>query len=43
MSKTILVNKDNKIKDSYFKRVKLIDITDKDGKPTKIEEETYNN
>ena len=41
MTKTILVNKENKLKESYYKRVNLIDINDIDGNPTKIEEETY--
>ena len=41
MTRTILVNKENKLKESYYKRVNLIDINDIDGNSTKIEEETY--
>ena len=41
MTNTILINKENKIKESYYKRVNLIDITDIDNKQTKIEKETY--
>lgn len=41
MTRTILVNKENKLKESYYKRVNLIEIKDIDGNSTKIEEETY--
>lgn len=41
MTKTLLVNKQNKLKESYYKRAKLIDIKDVNGIDTKIEEETY--
>ncbi len=41
MTKTVLVNKDHKIKDSYLKRVNLIPIIDIDGEDQLIEEETY--
>ena len=43
MTKTVLVNKDNKIKDSYFKRLKLIEVKDKDNNIIQAEEETYEN
>ncbi len=42
MTKTLLVNKDNPLKESYFKRMNLIDIKDYQGNDTKIDEETYN-
>ena len=41
MTNTILINKENKIKESYYKRVNLVDITDISNEPTKIEKETY--
>ena len=41
MTNTTLINKDNKIKESFYKRVNFIDIKDIDGKDTKIEKETY--
>lgn len=41
MTKTVLVNKNNKLKDSYYNRVNLITIQDIKGNDTKIEEETY--
>lgn len=41
MTKTILVNKQNPIKESYYKRVNLIDIVTEDNTETKIEKETY--
>ena len=43
MTKTMLVNKDNKFKDSYMKRVKLIEIKNKDDEVVQIDEETYEN
>ncbi len=42
MTKTILVNKEHKIKDSYLKKVKFIDTLDIDNITTQVEEETYN-
>lgn len=41
MTKTILVNKQHKIKESYYKRVKLIPVKDALGTSTFLEEETY--
>jgi tRNA pseudouridine55 synthase len=41
MTNTLLINKDNKIKESYYKRVNFIDIKDIDNQDTKIEKETY--
>lgn len=41
MTKTILVNKQHKIKESYYKRVNLIPVKDVTGQETLIEEETY--
>ena len=41
MTNTLLINKDNKIKESYYRRVNLIDIKDIDNQDTKIEQETY--
>lgn len=41
MTRIVLVNKNNKLKDSYYNHVNLIDIKDIDGNTTKIEEETY--
>ena len=43
MTNTTLINKDNKIKESFYKRVNFIDIKDIDGNDTKIEKETYEN
>lgn len=42
MTKTFLVNKNNKLKESYYKKVKLINIKNIDNIDTKIDEETYN-
>ena len=42
MRKTILINKDNHIKDSFYKRVKFITIKDIENNDIQIEEETYN-
>lgn len=42
MKKTILVNKDNHIKDNYFNKVKLIETKDIDGINLEVEEETLN-
>ena len=41
MTNTLLINKDNKIKESYYKRVNFINIKDIDNQDTKIEKETY--
>ena len=41
MTNTTLINKENKIKESFYKRVNFIDIKDIDGNDTKIEKETY--
>ena len=41
MNYLTLVNKDNKIKDSYYKQVKLIETINVDKEKTKVEEETY--
>lgn len=41
MTKTVLINKQNKLKDSYFKRLKLTTITNIDNSQIQIEEETY--
>ena len=41
MTRTNLINKENKVKDSFYKRINLIDIVAEDGTNTKIEEETY--
>lgn len=41
MTNTTLINKTNKIKESFYKRVNFIDIHDIDNNPTKIEKETY--
>ncbi len=41
MTRTNLINKDNKIKESFYKRINLIDIVTETGINTKIEEETY--
>ena len=41
MTRTNLINKDNKIKESFYKRINLIDIVTEDNTNTKIEEETY--
>ena len=41
MTNTTLINKDNRIKESFYKRVNFINIKDIDGKDTKIEKETY--
>ena len=42
MRKTILVNKNNKIKASYYKHLKLIEIKNNNQQKIKVEEETYN-
>ena len=42
MTKTILVNKENKIKENYFNKVKRITIKDINNIDIQIEEETYN-
>lgn len=41
MNKTILVNKDNKIKDSYFKNLELVKAKDIDNNDVLVEKETY--
>ena len=41
MSKVILVNKENKIKESYFHHLDLITTTNYLGKEIKLEKETY--
>ena len=41
MIKKILVNKQNFIKNSYYKRVNFITIKDIDNEDIQIEEETY--
>ena len=41
MIKTILVNKNNKIKNSYYKKVNFITIKDIDNEEIQIEQETY--
>ena len=43
MNYFVLVNKENKIKDSYYKDVKFIDTLNVVGEDTKVEEETYKN
>ncbi len=43
MYKTILVNKQNKIKESYLKKIKLINTKDINNKDVLIEKETYEN
>ena len=43
MKYTTLVNKDNKIKDNYYKNCKLIDTKNELDEDIKVEEETYNN
>lgn len=43
MTKTILINKQNKIKDSYYKRVNLITVKNSIDQNVLIEEETYQN
>lgn len=43
MYKTILVNKQNKIKGSYLKKIKLINTKDINNKDVLIEKETYEN
>lgn len=41
MTKTILVNKDNKIKQSYIDKIELISTIDIDGETIQVEKETY--
>lgn len=43
MYKTILVNKQNKIKESYLKKIQLINTKDINNKDVLIEKETYEN
>ena len=43
MYKTILVNKQNKIKESYLKKIKFINTKDINNKDVLIEKETYEN
>lgn len=43
MYKTILLNKQNKIKESYLKKIKLINTKDINNKDVLIEKETYEN
>ncbi len=43
MKYTTLVNKENRIKDNYYKYCKLIDTKNELNEEIKIEEETYNN
>ena len=38
----VLVNKDNKIKDKYYKNLKLVEVLNVLDKKTKVEEKTYN-
>ena len=42
MTNTLLINKENKIKESYYKRVKFVTIKDLENNDMQIEEETYN-
>ncbi len=41
MSKLVLVNKEHKIKDNYFKRLELINTKNTDDEDIKVEKETY--
>lgn len=43
MNKAVLVNKENKIKESFYKHLELITIKNKSNKELQIEKETYNN
>ncbi len=43
MNYLTLVNKDNKIKDSYYKQVKLIETINVEDEKTEVEEKTYEN
>ena len=43
MKYTVLVNKDNKIKDSYYKHCNLINTKNELNEDIQVEEETYNN
>ena len=43
MKHTVLVNKENRIKDNYYKYCKLIDTKNELNEEIKIEEEAYNN
>ena len=43
MKHTVLVNKENRIKDNYYKYCKLIDTNNELNEEIKIEEEAYNN
>lgn len=43
MTRTILVNKENPIKNNYLKKVELIDIKNIDNEDIKVEKETYEN
>lgn len=43
MNYLTLVNKENRIKDSYYKDIKFIDTLNVVGEDTKVEVETYNN
>ena len=43
MKYTTLVNKENRIKDNYYKYCKLIDTKNELNEEIKIEEEAYNN
>ena len=42
MNYFVLVNKENKIKDSYYKDLKLVEVLNVLDKKTKVEEKTYN-
>lgn len=42
MYKTVLVNKDNKIKENFLKRVELVETTNTEDKTILIEKNTYN-
>ena len=42
MTRTILINKDNKIKDNYLNKINLVQTKDIYNNDIKVEEETYN-
>ena len=42
MTRTILINKDNKIKDNYLNKINLVQTKDIYKNDIKVEEETYN-
>ena len=43
MNKAILVNKENKIKESFYKYLELITVKNKSNEELQIEKETYDN